>query len=89
MELGVTVIPHKFRAIFDEVMNKGDEYLILKDLPAYVKRTDEIISYYRDKSKWAESALVNVAKSGYFSSDRTIMQYVDEIWHIDRAHNGN
>ncbi len=81
--------PHTFRAIFDEVMNKGDEYLILKDLPAYVKRTDEIITYYRDKSKWAESALVNIAKSGYFSSDRTIQQYVNDIWQIDKATNGD
>lgn len=81
--------PHTFRPIFDEVMNKGDEYLILKDLPAYVKRSDEIITYYRNKSKWAESALVNIAQSGYFSSDRTIQQYVDEIWHIDKATNGN
>jgi len=71
------------------VMNRGDEYLILKDLPAYVKRTDEIISYYRKKSKWSESALYNIAKSGFFSSDRTIGQYIDEIWHIDRVKNGN
>lgn len=81
--------PHAFKSIFDEVMNRGDEYLILKDLPAYVKRTDEIISYYRKKSKWAESALYNIAKSGFFSSDRTIGQYIDEIWHIDRVKNGN
>ena len=81
--------PHVFRSIFDEVMNKGDEFLILKDLPAYVKRTDEIITYYRDKSRWAESALVNIAQSGFFSSDRTIKQYIDEIWHIDKALNGN
>jgi starch phosphorylase len=77
--------PHSFKAIFDEVMNRGDEYLILKDLPAYIKRTDEIVSYYRQKNKWAESALVNIAKSGFFSSDRTIQQYVDDIWHIDKV----
>lgn len=77
--------PHSFKAIFDEVMNRGDEYLILKDLPAYIKRTDDIVSYYRLKNKWAESALVNIAKSGFFSSDRTIQQYVDEIWHIDKV----
>ncbi len=81
--------PHTFKAIFDEVMNKGDEYLILKDLPAYFKRTDEIVTYYRKKSSWAESALYNIAKSGFFSSDRTIHQYIDEIWHIDKVKNGN
>ncbi|HZJ89435.1 MAG TPA: glycogen/starch/alpha-glucan phosphorylase [Bacilli bacterium] len=76
--------PHTFKPIFDEIMNRGDEFLVLKDLPAYVKRTDDIVTYYRDKAKWAESALYNIAKSGFFSSDRTIKQYINDIWGIDK-----
>ena len=74
----------RFRAIFDEVMHRGDEYLILEDLPAYLKRTDEIVTYYRDRKAWAKSCLINIAKSGYFSSDRTIQQYIDDVWHLEK-----
>ena len=74
----------RFRAIFDELMHRGDEYLILEDFRAYIDRTDDIVNYYRDRKNWAKSCIINIAKSGYFSSDRTIQQYVDEIWHIEK-----
>ncbi|HKL84467.1 MAG TPA: glycogen/starch/alpha-glucan phosphorylase [Bacilli bacterium] len=74
----------RFRAVFDELMHRNDEYLILEDLPAYIAETDKIVTYYRDKKAWAKSCIINIAKSGYFSSDRTIQQYVDDIWHIEK-----
>ena len=74
----------RFRSIFDELMHRGDEYLILEDLRSYINKTDEIVSYYRDRKAWAKSCIINIAKSGYFSSDRTIQQYIDQIWHIEK-----
>lgn len=72
----------EFKPIYDEVMYKNDEYLILADFDSYVQAQEEIEKRYRDRSGWAKSCLVNIAQSGYFSSDRTIKQYADEIWHI-------
>ncbi|MDD2398239.1 MAG: glycogen/starch/alpha-glucan phosphorylase [Bacilli bacterium] len=73
----------QFRAIFDEVMYRGDEYLILEDLQAYVSASEKIDEYYQSPKKWIATCVVNMAMSGYFSTDRTIHQYNDEIWHLD------
>lgn len=72
----------EFRMIFDELMYKNDEYLLLADFDSYVKAQEEIQRRYQDAAGWARSCLVNIAKSGYFTSDRTIQQYADEIWNI-------
>ena len=72
----------EFKLIFDELMYKNDEYLLLADFDSYVKAHEEIQRRYGDRGQWAKSCLVNIAKSGYFSSDRTIQQYASEIWHI-------
>jgi starch phosphorylase len=74
----------RFRVIFDELMHRNDEYLIFTDLDAYLIRTDDIVTYYRDKEAWARSCLINIAQSGFFSTDRTIQQYVDDIWHLKK-----
>ena len=71
-----------FRVIYDEILVKNDEYLVLADFDAYVKAHEEICRKYADQSAWAKSCLINIAKSGYFSSDRTINQYAEEIWNI-------
>ena len=63
-------------------MYNNDEYLLLADFDSYVKAREEIQRRYGDRGQWAKSCLVNIAKSGYFSSDRTIQQYASEIWHI-------
>jgi starch phosphorylase len=65
-------------------MHRNDEYLIFTDLDAYLIRTDDIVTYYRDKEAWARSCLINIAQSGFFSTDRTIQQYVDDIWHLKK-----
>lgn len=74
----------EFRLIYDELLYKNDEYFVLADFKSYCKAMVEVQSRYKDKSNWAKSCLVNIAKSGYFSSDRTIQNYVDDIWHIEK-----
>ncbi|MBQ3459678.1 MAG: glycogen/starch/alpha-glucan phosphorylase [Solobacterium sp.] len=71
-----------FRVIFDELLMKNDEYFVLADFDAYVKAQDEIERRYLDRAGWARSCLINIAKSGFFSSDRTIEEYAAEIWKV-------
>lgn len=74
----------KYRMIFDEIMYRSDEYFILKDVEAYSEAFNRIVTMYSDRMSWAKKCLINIAKSGYFSSDRTIEQYAKEIWHIEK-----
>ena len=71
-----------FRVIIDELLVRGDEYLLLADFDSYVKAHEHINEMYADELTWAKKCLINIAKSAYFSSDRTIKEYVDDIWHI-------
>ncbi|MGN1389599.1 MAG: glycogen/starch/alpha-glucan phosphorylase, partial [Bulleidia sp.] len=71
-----------FRTIYDELLMKNDEYFVLADFDSYVQAQEQISSRYQDRRAWARSCLINIAKSGYFSSDRTICQYADEIWNV-------
>ena len=74
--------PNDFRIIFDELIVKNDEFFVLADFDAYVKAQEETEKRYADRRNWAKSCLVNIAMSGFFSSDRTIEGYAEEIWHI-------
>ncbi len=65
--------------------NKADTYFILKDFKPYAEAQKKVEAAYRNKAGWAKSALLNVACCGKFTSDRTIQQYVDEIWHLDKV----
>jgi glycogen phosphorylase len=76
----------EFRAIYDEVMYRNDEYFLAADFEAYRLAQLEVEKRYLDKKYWAEMCLVNIAKSGFFSSDRTIAQYAKEIWDIKPIH---
>lgn len=80
----VTFKPDRFRMIFDEIMNHNDTYFILKDFASYIEAQERIEKMYRDQDAWVKKCLINIANSGYFSSDRTIEQYAKEIWHLDR-----
>ena len=71
-----------FRTIYDELLMKNDEYFVLADFDSYVQAQEQISARYQDRHAWARSCLINIAKSGYFSSDRTICQYADEIWNV-------
>ena len=72
-----------FRAIFDEIMFRNDEYFCLADFTSYVEAQEKVAVLYQDKNAWAHICLTNIAKAGYFSSDRTIKQYANEIWKIE------
>ena len=56
--------------------------MTLLDFQDYVKTKDQALADYSDRYRWAEKMLVNIAKSGYFSSDRTIAEYNRDIWHL-------
>ncbi len=78
--------PELFRDIYNSLLNsdggRADEYFVLADFEAYRRAQMEVDKAYKDKKKWARMALMNTARSGKFSSDRTIRQYADEIWGI-------
>ncbi len=75
----------KFTIIFDEIMNKHDEYFILADFDAYVKAQEKIQELYQDRKHWNKMCLMNIANSGFFTSDRTIKSYAEEIWHLEKV----
>lgn len=76
----------KFRMIFDEIMYHNDEFMALKDFDSYLKASDKIEKWYQDRTSWGKKCLVNVAQSGWFSSDRTIAEYNRDIWHLKKIH---
>ena len=65
--------------------SKADTYFILKDFRSYADTQKKVEEAYRDKDRWAKMALLNTASCGKFSSDRTIQEYVDDIWHLDKV----
>lgn len=75
----------RYRLIFDEIMYRGDQFLVLKDFDSYVKAQEKINNIYQDKENWSRMCLMNIANSSYFSSDRTIEQYASEIWNLKKA----
>ena len=81
---GRLVINHEkvdFFDIVDYLTKYGDEYMVAEDFSDYIKKSEELDNIYvNDKNKFNKMSLVNIAKSGYFSSDRTIKEYYDEIW---------
>ena len=82
--------PDRFRTLYNSLLNtlstsKADTYFILKDFRTYADAQKKVEAAYRDEKGWAKSAILNVACSGKFTSDRTIQQYVDEIWHLDKV----
>ena len=79
-----------FRDIYDSLLNtnssdRADTYFILADFKSYAAAQKKVEEAYRDEEGWAKMALLNTACSGKFTSDRTIQQYVDEIWHLDHV----
>ena len=82
--------PERFRDIYDSLLNtnssdRPDPYFILKDFRSYAEAQKRVEAAYRDEKGWARMAMMNTACSGKFTSDRTIQQYVDEIWHLDKV----
>lgn len=72
--------PNEFQLIYNDLMLRNDEFFVLADFEAYLYAQSQVAQMYQDRSRWARMMLVNIAKSGYFSSDRTIREYANEIW---------
>ncbi len=78
-----------FRPLYNSLLNTqdtqyADTYFILKDFRSYAEAQSRVEQAYRDEKRWAKMAMLNTAHSGKFTSDRTIQQYVDDIWHLDK-----
>jgi starch phosphorylase len=74
--------PGLFTWIFDSLVGQ-DEYFHLADLPSYINMQEMVTREFQQPSLWARKAIINVARIGYFSSDRTILEYADDIWDIE------
>ena len=79
-----------FRTLYNSLLNtqstsKADTYFILKDFRSYAEAQKKVEAAYRNEAGWAKSAILNMASSGKFTSDRTIQEYVDDIWHLDKV----
>ena len=79
-----------FRDIYNSLLDKRnmprpDQYFILGDFRSYAKAQKRVEEAYKDEKRWAKMALLNTACSGKFTSDRTIQEYVDDIWHLDKV----
>ena len=79
-----------FKPLYNSLLNtqctaKADTYFILKDFESYREAREQVVEAYKDEARWARAAILNTACCGKFSSDRTIEEYVKEIWHLDKV----
>lgn len=75
--------PDLFKDIYNDLTEHGDFYFYLADFADYVSCNDQVDKLYTTPMKWAEKAIINVARMGWFSSDRSIQDYCDNIWHLE------
>ena len=73
--------PGRYQALHDSLVNWGDHYLLLADYRSYVDTQDRVDALYRSADEWTRQAVLNVAGMGFFSADRTIAEYAQDIWH--------
>lgn len=76
--------PGDFDAVLEELYNR-DEYMVIEDFESYRLAQERLNEAYKDQASWDQMCLVNIARSGFFSTDRTIQQYVDDIWKLDKV----
>ena len=74
--------PNRYTSLFDSLVNLGDYYQLLADYRSYVDEQEKVDELYSHPDEWTRKTALNIANMGYFSSDRTIQEYADEIWHI-------
>ena len=73
--------PERYKGIVDSLLYH-DPYFVLADYQAYIDKQLEVESLFQDQNKWAKKALLNIARMGHFSSDRTIKEYAEKVWDI-------
>ena len=73
---------YSFWGVHDALLRSNDEYFVLGDFDPYVKKWEEMDGIYKKKKRWAKMSLANIANSAFFSSDRTIAEYAEDIWHV-------
>ena len=74
--------PSRYQAIVDNLLNNGDNYLLLADYASYIACQEEVAKTYQNLEEWSRRAILNVARMAKFSSDRTIGEYANNIWHV-------
>jgi glycogen phosphorylase len=74
--------PGIFRPLLDSLLTWGDRYMLLADFRDYIQAQERVDRQYKDRGGWLRQAILNVARAGRFSSDRTIREYASEIWHV-------
>jgi len=81
--------PGIFRPVIDSLLQDGDRYMLLADLRAYIETQERVDAEYQDRENWISKCILNVARSGKFSSDRTIQEYASQIWHVEPCEIGD
>ncbi len=74
--------PERFKPVVDSLLT-SDPYFVMSDYQAYIDKQREVEVLFQDKNKWAEKAMLNIARMCYFSSDRTIQEYVEKVWGLE------
>jgi starch phosphorylase len=74
--------PPRYRQVVDALLKYGDNFMLLGDYASYVECQDKVGELYRDRREWTRRAILNVAGMGKFSSDRTIHEYAQKVWHV-------
>lgn len=74
-----------FTEIYDSLLGHNDQYFVLRDFASYAEAHQEVSRSYLDRKAWLQKSLINISNSGYFSSDRTIAEYANEIWNVQSA----
>jgi len=75
--------PGIFQPLIDSLLSHGDYYMLLADLPQYIQAQESVDAAYKDREGWVRKCIINVARSGRFSSDRTIREYATEVWRVE------
>ncbi|PPA68973.1 glycogen/starch/alpha-glucan phosphorylase [Jeotgalibacillus proteolyticus] len=73
---------YDFEAISDSLLMENDQYFVLKDFSSYVDAQEQVAAAYKDRERWLKMSILNIAHSGFFSSDRTVNEYAKEIWNV-------
>jgi starch phosphorylase len=75
--------PGLFRPIVDSLTTGGDFFMVLADFASYMAAQDRVDALYRQPAEWGRRAILNVARMGWFSIDRTVDEYADKIWNVE------